>query len=131
VLLNYAILTGVVGKNARLLLGSGAAIFLTNLIVFGIWYWELDRGGPFARRDAERTHPDFMFPQMANPAAAPPDWAPRFLDYLYLSVTNVLAFSPTDTMPLVRWAKVMMTVQAVVALSTTALVIARAVNVLN
>lgn len=131
VLLNYSILTGEVSKNAPLLLGSGAAIFLTNIIAFGIWYWELDRGGPFARRDAEHTHPDFMFPQMVNPSVARPDWAPRFLDYLYVSVTNVMAFSPTDTMPLARWAKVMMTVQAFVAVSTIALVIARAVNVLN
>jgi hypothetical protein len=131
VLLNRAILTGEVSKNAPLLLGSGAAIFLTNVIVFGVWYWELDRGGPFARRDAERASPDFLFPQMANPAVARPDWAPHFVDYLYVSVTNVMAFSPTDTMPLARWAKVMMTLQAFVAVSTIALVIARAVNVLN
>jgi hypothetical protein len=131
VLLNYYILTGGVSKNAPLLLGSGGAIFLTNIIAFGIWYWELDRGGPFARRDANRPHPDFMFPQMANPDLAPADWAPRFVDYLYISVTNVMAFSPTDTMPLARWAKVMMSLQALVAVTTIALVIARAVNVLN
>jgi hypothetical protein len=72
-----------------------------------------------------------MFPQVANPGLAQPNWAPRFVDYLYISVTNVMAFSPTDTMPLARWAKVMMTLQALVAVTTVALVIARAVNVLS
>ena len=72
-----------------------------------------------------------MFTQMANTSVAPPDWSPRFLDYLYVSVTNVMAFSPSDTMPLARWAKVMMALQAFIAVSTIALVIARAINVLN
>jgi hypothetical protein len=72
-----------------------------------------------------------MFPQVVNPGLAQPNWAPRFVDYLYISVTNVMAFSPTDTMPLARWAKVMMTLQALVAVTTVALVIARAVNVLS
>jgi hypothetical protein len=72
-----------------------------------------------------------MFPQMTTPNVAKPNWRPTFVDYLYVSVTNVMAFSPTDTMPLARWAKVMMTVQAMVALSTAGLVIARAVNVLG
>jgi hypothetical protein len=112
-------------------LGSGAAIFVTNIIVFGIWYWELDRGGPFARQTGARPYPDFMFPQMGNPNVAKPDWRPTFVDYLYVSMTNVMAFSPTDTMPLARWAKMAMAVQAMVALSTAGLVIARAVNVLG
>ncbi|MCW2650719.1 MAG: hypothetical protein JWR32_1695 [Mycobacterium sp.] len=135
ILLDYHIVTGKVSNDAAMLLGSGAAIFITNIIVFGIWYWELDRGGPFARaglkRTRKRVHPDFMFPQMANPALARKDWRPTFVDYLYVSVTNVMAFSPTDTMPLARWAKGLMTLQALVAVSTLALVIARAVNVLK
>ena len=139
VLLDERIITGEVsnkaevllGSGAAVLLGSGAAIFVTNIIVFGIWYWELDRGGPFARHTGERPYPDFMFPQMTTPNVAKPDWRPTFVDYLYVSVTNVMAFSPTDTMPLARWAKSMMTVQAMVALSTAALVISRAVNVLG
>ncbi len=131
VLLDVRIVTGEVSNNAAILLGSGAAIFVTNIIVFGIWYWELDRGGPFARHEGERPYPDFMFPQMTTPNVAKPDWRPTFVDYLYVSVTNVMAFSPTDTMPLARWAKAMMTVQAMVALSTAALVISRAVNVLG
>jgi len=130
-LLDARIISGEVSNNAALLLGSGAAIFVTNIIVFGIWYWELDRGGPFARRAGDQPYPDFMFPQMENPKVAKPDWRPTFIDYLYVSVTNVMAFSPTDTMPLSRWAKMMMTLQAAVALSTAALVISRAVNVLG
>ena len=131
VLLDARIISGEVSNKPAVLLGSGAAIFATNIIVFGIWYWELDRGGPFARHAGERPYPDFMFPQMTTPDVAKPGWRPTFVDYLYVSVTNVMAFSPTDTMPLARWAKAMMTVQAMVALSTAALVISRAVNVLG
>jgi hypothetical protein len=129
--LDIRILTGEVSNKAAVLLGSGGAIFVTNVIVFGIWYWELDRGGPFARREGARPYPDFMFPQMTERELAPPNWRPEFVDYLYLSITNVMAFSPTDTMPLARWAKAMMTVQAMVSVTTLALVIARAVNVLG
>jgi hypothetical protein len=131
IVLDARIISGEVSNDAALLLGSGAAIFITNIIVFGIWYWELDRGGPFARRAGHKPYPDFMFPQMDNPKVAKPDWRPTFVDYLYVSLTNVMAFSPTDTMPLARWAKMMMAVQAMVALSTAGLVIARAVNVLG
>jgi hypothetical protein len=137
ILLDYRILTGEVSNDARVLLGSGAAVFITNIIVFGIWYWEIDLGGPFTRaaplekRDPKRRHPDFLFPQMDVRQVAPKDWEPRFVDYLYVSVTNVMAFSPTDTMPLTHRAKGLMTVQALVAVSTIALVFARAVNVLR
>lgn len=129
--LDVRIISGEVSNQVAVLLGSGAAIFVTNIIAFGIWYWEFDRGGPLARHEGEQPYPDFMFPQMATPDVAKPDWRPTFVDYLYVSVTNVMAFSPTDTMPLARWAKSMMTVQAMVALSTAALVISRAVNVLG
>jgi hypothetical protein len=131
ILLDARIISGQVSNNAAVLLGSGAGIFVTNIIVFGVWYWELDRGGPFARHIGERPYPDFLFPQMATPNVSKPDWRPTFVDYLYVSVTNVMAFSPTDTMPLARWAKALMTLQAMVALSTAALVISRAVNVLG
>jgi hypothetical protein len=131
VVLDYRILSGDVSNDAAVLLGSGGAIFVTNVIAFGIWYWELDRGGPFARRAGEHPYPDFLFPQMSDARNAKPDWRPTFVDYLYVSFTNVVAFSPTDTMPLSRWAKTMMTVQACVSMSTLALVIARAVNVLK
>lgn len=125
------IIQGTAGDDAPQLLGSGAAIYATNILVFGIWYWELDRGGPIARRSGESRYPGFQFAQMVTPDIAQPDWRPHFLDYLYLSITNSTAFSPTDTMPLTRWAKMVMAVQALVALSVAALVIARAVNVLR
>jgi hypothetical protein len=131
VVLDYRIITGEVSNDPKTLLGSGAAIFLTNIIAFAIWYWELDRGGPFARRAGEIHYPDFLFPQMSDPTNAKPGWRPTFVDYLYVSFTNVVAFSPTDTMPLARWAKGMMTVQSLVSMTTIALVIARAVNVLG
>ena len=112
------------------LLASGANIWATNVIAFGLWYWEFDRGGPVHRAEGMRQHPDLMFPQMANPELAPADWEPHFVDYLYLSFTNATAFSPTDVMPLARWAKLTMAVQSAVSLGVGALVIARAVNIL-
>jgi hypothetical protein len=113
------------------LLASGASVWATNVIAFGLWYWEFDRGGPIERAEATRKYPDLMFPQMASPHLAPPDWRPYFVDYLYLSFTNATAFSPTDVMPLSRWAKITMAVQSAVALAVGALVIARAVNILR
>ena len=129
--LDIRILTGDVSNNAAVLLGSGAAIYVTTVIAFGIWYWELDRGGPFARREGTRPYPDFMFPQMTEPELAPPNWRPEFFDYLYVSLTNVVAFSPTDTMPMTRRAKMLMAAQAILSFTTLGLVIARAVNVLG
>jgi len=129
--LDYGILSGKTSNDAIGLLSTGAAIYLTNIIVFGIWYWELDRGGPFNRAAGTDPHPDFLFPQMVSPEMGPEHWEPRFLDYLYTSFTNVMAFSPTDTMPLSRWAKSLMALQSAIALSTTALVLARAVNILK
>jgi uncharacterized membrane protein len=117
--------------SAQTLLLTGLSIWLTNIIAFSLWYWELDRGGPAARAQAVRPHPDFLFPQMASPELAPPDWAPQFVDYLYLSFTNATALSPTDVMPLARWAKLTMLVQSAVSIVTVVLVVARAVNILN
>lgn len=129
--LDLHILRGSTGLDAVGLLATGAAIYATNVIAFGVWYWELDRSGPFNRAQGMDPHPDFLFPQMTAPNLAPADWEPLFVDYLYLSLTNVFAFSPTDTLPLSRWAKSLMAFQSMVALSTTALVIARAVNILK
>ena len=125
------LVTGTRGDAPAPLLAVGAAIYLTNIIVFALWYWELDRGGPAARAAGTRPHPDFLFPQMATPHIADPDWEPGFLDYLYVSFTNATAFSPTDTMPLTRWPKMIMLLQAGISLVTVALVIARAVNILK
>lgn len=131
--LDFLILRSPPLNDATVLLGGGAAIFVTNVIAYAIMYWEFDRGGPFARRKRphEHPHPDFLFPQMGSPGRASREWRSNFLDYLYVSLTNVTAFSPTDTMPLTRPAKMMMAAQSLVAFSTAALVIARAVNVLK
>ena len=113
------------------LFATGASIWATNVIAFALWYWEFDRGGPVHRAHATLRHPDLMFPQMVSPQLASPDWEPQFVDYLYLAFTNATAFSPTDVMPLARWAKLTMLAQAAVSLSVGALVIARAVNILK
>jgi uncharacterized membrane protein len=125
------LVNGTEGNTAGPLLVTGGAIWLTNVIVFGLWYWEFDRGGPVARANADRKYPDFQFAQMATPQLAPPDWEPAFADYLYLSFTNAAAFSPTDVLPLSRWSKMAMTAQATVSILTVALVVARAVNILR
>ena len=131
VLLIRTILEGQAGKSAGPLLASGAAVWATNVIAFALWYWEFDRGGPVRRAQGTAPHPDFMFPQMASPELAASDWEARFVDYFYLSFTNATAFSPTDVMPLARWAKLTMLVQSAVSLAVGALVIARAVNILK
>jgi uncharacterized membrane protein len=131
VLLIKAILENRAGSSATPLLASAASIWATNVIAYALWYWELDRGGPARRAQGAMQIPDLMFPQMASPDLAPPDWEPHFADYLYLAFTNATAFSPTDVMPLARWAKMAMLVQAAVSLSLGALVIARAVNILR
>ena len=124
------LLTGAAGRSAIALIGGGAAIYATNIVAFGLWYWELDRGGPVARAQGDRQHTDFLFAQMTAPDVARPNWEPSFVDYLYVSYTNATAFSPTDTLPLSRWAKLLMLAQSAIALATVALVVARAVNIL-
>lgn len=110
---------------------SGLAIFLTNIIIFGLWYWELDSNGNQGQ-SADVPPIDFLFPQMSEKASMVPDnWNPTFLDYLYVSVTNATAFSPTDTLPLTHRAKSLMSLQSLVSLITIALVAARAVNILT
>jgi uncharacterized membrane protein len=113
------------------LLIAATVIWLTNILVFGLWYWELDRGGPQSRLSESARHADFMFPQMIAPTCAPIGWLPKFPDYLYLAFTNATAFSPTDTMPLSPWAKTLMTAEAIISLLTVVLVAARAVNILS
>jgi uncharacterized membrane protein len=130
VLLVLNIVHGGTRSPAELLI-AGAAIWLTNVLAFALAYWELDRGGPAARAAATHTRPDFLFAQMQSPQLADPHWEPQFADYLYLAFTNATAFSPTDVLPLSRWAKVTMMVQSAVALAVVVLVVARAVNVLG
>ena len=130
VFLVHDIFDGRTGVKAADLIGRGAAIWLTNIIVFSLWFWEFDRGGP-ARRAHHLTVPaSFAFPENAMPELAAPGWTPQYTDYLYLSFTNATAFSPTDTLPLRTWAKMIMIIEAVLSLAIAVLVIARAINVL-
>jgi hypothetical protein len=119
------------GQDAGQLLVTGALIWITNVSVFALWYWEFDRGGPAARAlNIGNRLPDFQFPQMVSPPEmVSKDWEPIFVDYLYLAFTNATAFSPTDVMPMSRWAKGAMTLQSVISIITLALVISRAVNI--
>ncbi len=110
------------------LLGRGGAIWLTNVIAFSLWFWELDRGGPARRAAGSAIPPSFAFPENAMPEFATDGWTPRYPDYLYLSFTNATAFSPTDTLPVKTWAKMAMMLESVVSLLTAILVIARAIN---
>jgi hypothetical protein len=115
----------------RDLIVSGVLIYLTNVLIFALWYWETDRGGPGKRAAGHDGPPDFLYPQMTDDHVEPVGWRPAFIDYLYVSLTNAMAFSPTDTMPLTPLAKSMMGVQSLVALVTTGLIVSRAVNILN
>jgi uncharacterized membrane protein len=124
------ILAGVEGVTATVLLGRGAAIWVENVIVFSLWYWQLDRGGPAERAAGAPIPPSFAFPENATPELASPGWRPAYPDYLYLAYTNATAFSPTDTLPVRRWAKLTMMVQSTLSLVIAILVIARAINVL-
>jgi hypothetical protein len=126
------ITTGHAGQNASQLLITGGVIWLTNVIAFALWYWEFDRGGPVARAlNLKDRYPDFQFVQMISPPEmVAPDWEPAFIDYLYVAFTNAVSFSPTDTMPMSRWAKVAMTVQAIISVVTITLVVSRAVGIL-
>jgi hypothetical protein len=128
-LVHYLINGGRAGGHALIL--SGGVLWATNVLLFAVWFWELDRGGPVHRHLNPDALADFQFPQMENPQLAPPRWRPGFLDYLFTSLTNATAFSPTDAMPLTHTAKALMGVQGVAALLTVGLVIARAVNILN
>jgi uncharacterized membrane protein len=116
--------------NGRQLVISGILIWLTNFLIFALWYWELDRGGPGRRAAGHDGPPDFLFPQMADDRIEPRNWRPKFLDYLYVSLTNATAFSPTDTMPLTPWAKILMGIQSVLSLLVIGLIVSRAVNIL-
>lgn len=118
-------------NDATVLLVTGAVIWVGNNIAFALLYWELDCGGPAARAHGMPKYPDLAFPGELNPQVVPPDWRPVFVDYLYLSLTNALAFSPTDVMPLKHWAKLSMALQSIVSVALLGLIIARAVNVLT
>ncbi|MFI6433382.1 hypothetical protein [Rhodococcus oryzae] len=113
------------------LLISGALVWSQTVLAFGFLYWELDGGGPVNRHLQPPTHPDLAFPQQLDPGLAAPGWRPVFVDYLYLALTNATAFSPTDVMPLARWAKLTMSVQSILSIVILSLVVANAVNLLG
>jgi uncharacterized membrane protein len=117
-------------ESGRELIVSGVLIWLTNFLIFALWYWETDRGGPGRRAAGHDGQPDFLFPQMTGDRIEPLGWRPKFIDYLYVSLTNATAFSPTDTMPLTPIAKSIMGVQSLVSLVTIGLIVSRAVNIL-
>jgi uncharacterized membrane protein len=129
-LLVHYLTTGGSAGGERLLV-SGVVLWATNVLLYAVWYWEFDRGGPVERFQGTERLGDFQFPQSENPQLAAANWRPTFGDYLYTSLTNATAFSPTDTMPLTHKAKLMMGSQSVTALLTLGLIVARAVNILG
>jgi hypothetical protein len=117
-----------VTDQADLLLVAGAKVWLGNNVAFALLYWAFDCGGPAARAHGMPTYPDLAFPQQTSPDLAPPGWRPQFIDYLYVGFTTANAFSPTDTMPMVPWAKIAMGSQALISFAIVGLVLARVVN---
>jgi hypothetical protein len=128
VLVNDLVRGAKVAESASSLLASGALIWLGNSMIFSLIYWLLDSGGPAARYLEPRPYQDFAFTQQLSPELAPPGWRPTYVDYLVLGLSTSMAFSPTDVMPMVHWAKLTMTLQSLISLTVIALVIARAVN---
>ena len=116
-------------KSGGQLLLKAITVWGTNVITFGLLYWGFDRGGPVRRLEPDPPPPDFQFPQLENPQLAQPGWRPSLVDYIYVSFTNSIAFSPTDSMPLTRWAKLLMLLESGVSAVTILLVAARAVNI--
>ena len=117
--------------NSRALLLAGALVWTYTNVAFAFVYWEMDSGGVDKRDREPRKYPDLAFPEHMSPELAPPGWRPEFIDYLYLGFTNATAFSPTDVMPMRRWAKVAMALQAIISIALLTLVVANAVNLLG
>lgn len=134
VFLNHRLLTGHTGHGTNAghnLILTGVVLWSTNVLVFALWYWEIDRGGPVRRLRGDQRLPDFLFPQMTDEEFAVKGWRPAMVDYLYLSLTAATAFSPTDALPMTPLAKILMAAEALISLSTVGLVIARAVSILG
>ncbi|HSX46211.1 MAG TPA: DUF1345 domain-containing protein [Candidatus Saccharimonadia bacterium] len=117
--------------DGRALILTSINIFVTNIIIFALWYWEMDGGGPGERQRIAKYEQDFLFPQHQHEDYRHPEWKPTFVDYLYVSSTNAMTFGPADTKPLTRRTKMLMLIQATISLITVALVAARAVGILN
>lgn len=129
-LLIHVVLSGEPVSGRRLIF-SGIQIWLTLILVFALWYWELDRGGPAVRGHPDERPPDFLFPQMGTPELRQKDWLPVFVDYLFVSFTDATAFSPTDAMPLTARAKLLMLAEALASITTVVMVAGRAINILK
>ena len=126
----HALLLGQATKQGQTLLLDALNIWVTNVVIFGLWFWSIDRGGPASHGVVDNCRCDFLFPHMTMNTPEAEGWKPGFIDYLYLAFTNATAFSPTDTLPLSRRAKLLMMFESLVSLLTIALVAARAVNIL-
>jgi uncharacterized membrane protein len=131
ILLVHLLINGATAPEAAALLRAALHMWAVNVLLFGLWYWQLDGGGPLERPACTPADRDFLFPQQTEPVLLERGWRPVFLDYLYVSFTNSTAFSPTDTMPLSRWAKMLMLVQSAISLALAVMVVARAVNILR
>lgn len=115
---------------ANRLLTAGALVLGTNIVTFGLLYWQVDGGGPAGRAATPAPYPDFQFPQTVTTGLAAPGWRPRFPDHLYVAFTNLVAFSPTDTMPLTVRAKALMALQSLISVAVLVVVLARVINIL-
>jgi len=113
------------------LLTSSISVWVTNVIMFSLLYWQIDRGGPEARANNAGTKPDWLFPQAGAPEDTPPDWRPTFIDYLFLGFSTATAFSPTDALPLTSRAKMLMMIESTISLVTIVVVASRAINILG
>jgi uncharacterized membrane protein len=118
-------------ETPRELLGAGSAVWITNVIAFALWFWDLDRGGAAERAHGTDRAPAFVFPEMQHPEHVPAGWYPTFIDYLAFSFATATAFSPTDVSAVKPWAKVLVVCESLLSLALAALVIARAINVMQ
>ena len=117
--------------NAKLMLASGGIIWMSNVIAFALWYWDLDQGGPVARASATPGIPALIFPGMKHPDLVGADWYPKFVDYFHFSFATATAFSPTDVSAIKPWMKLMLMAEEAISLVVALLVVARAVNILK
>jgi hypothetical protein len=118
-------------QNAKVLLASGAAVWLSNIIAFALWFWNLDRGGPAARATGRESPPALIFPEMLHTQHVKEDWSPTFVDYFHFAFATATAFSPTDVSAVKPWAKLMLMAESAISLVVGILVVARAVNILK
>ena len=130
-----ALIVGIIDnasfETPRELLGAGSAVWITNVIAFALWFWDLDRGGAAERVHGTDRSPAFVFPEMQHPEHVRADWYPTFVDYLAFSFATATAFSPTDVSAVKPWAKILVVCESLLSLALAALVIARAINVMQ